>query len=149
TSEKIIADYFEEALKNCSNARNLCNWIIVEFAGRLKETGKNLAEYGIPALHLGKLVSMIEKGTITGKIAKAVADDMVADPQKDPEQIVAENPDYKPVHDQGEIGLLVDKVIAENAQSVADYKAGRDKAFAFLVGQVMKLSRGKASPQVV
>ena len=69
---------------------------------------------------------------------KSVADDMVATPGIDCEAIVAANPDYQPVHDQGEIELLVDKVLAENAQSVADYKAGRDKAFAYLVGQVMQ-----------
>lgn len=149
TSEKAIADYFEEALKHCSNAKLLCNWIITEFAGRLKDTGKNIIGFGIPASHVGKLVKMIEKGTITGRIAKDVADDMVQAPGKDPEEIVAANPDYRPVHDQGEIEKYVDQVLADNAQSITDFKAGRDKAFAFLVGQVMKLSRGKASPQVV
>ncbi|MBA3957138.1 MAG: Asp-tRNA(Asn)/Glu-tRNA(Gln) amidotransferase subunit GatB [Parachlamydiaceae bacterium] len=149
TSEKPLADYFEEALKTCSNARNLCNWIIVEFAGRFKDTGKSLLTSGIPPVQVGKLVNMIEKGTITGRIAKAVADDMVANVGKDCEQIVAENPDYSPVHDIDEISKLVDQVVSENSQSVADFKAGRDKAFGFLVGQVMKLSRGKASPQVV
>lgn len=149
TSDKPLADYFEEALQHCKNARSLCNWIVVEFAGRFKDTGKNLISCGIPSSHLGKLVNMIDKGVITGRIAKDVADDMVESPNKDPEQIVAENPDYNPVHDQGEIELLVNQVLSENAQSVADFKAGRDKAFAFLVGQVMKLSKGKASPQVV
>jgi len=149
TSDKPTADYFEQGLQLCNNARSLCNWIIIEFAGRLKDTGKNLITYGIPASHVAKLVDLIDKGTITGRIAKAVADDMVTSPGKNPEQIVKENPDYSPVHDQAEIEQLVDKVLAENAQSVTDFKAGRDKAFAFLVGQVMKLSKGKASPQVV
>lgn len=149
TSDKQVADYFEDALKGCSNARNLCNWITVEFAGRYKDTGKSLLTSGITAQHLAKLVNMIETGKITGKIAKSVADDMVENVGKDPEQIVAENPDYNPVHDQGEIEKLVDQILAENAQSIVDYKAGRDKAFGYLVGQVMKLSRGKAAPQVV
>lgn len=148
-SDKPLADYFEEGLKISHNARNLCNWIIVEFAGRFKDSGKSLLTAGIPAAHVGKLVNMIDQGVITGKIAKAVADEMVAHPGKDPAEIVAENPDFQPVHDQNEIEILVDKVIAENAQSVADFKAGRDKAFAYLVGQVMKLSRGKASPPIV
>lgn len=148
-SDKSTADYFEEALKSCSNARSLCNWIIVEFAGRYKDSGKTLLNSGIPAHHLAKLVNMIDKGTITGRIAKTVADEMVQNPGKDPEQIVAENPDFQPVHDTKEIELLVDQVLAANGQSVVDFKAGRDKAFAFLVGQVMKLSKGKASPQIV
>lgn len=148
-SEKSLADYFEDALSSGKNARSLCNWIITEFAGRYKDTGKSLLNAGIPPLHVGKLVSMIDQGVITGRIAKQVADEMVANPGKDPEEIVSANPNLQPVHDQGEIERLVDKVIAENGQSVLDYQAGKGKAFAFLVGQVMKLSSGKASPQVV
>lgn len=149
TAEKKLADYFEEALTCCTNARNLCNWIIVEFAGRFKDTGKSLLDSGILAKHVGKLVSLIDQGTITGRIAKDVADDMVANPGKDPQAIVAENPDYKPVHDTAELQKLVAKVLEENPQSIIDFKAGRDKAFAFLVGQIMKLTKGKASPQIV
>lgn len=149
TSDKPVADYFEEALKICPNARSLCNWIVVEFAGRLKDTGKTILQTGIPASQVAKLVNMIDQGKITGKIAKSVADDMLANPAKDCEQIVAENPDYTPMHDQGELEQYVNQVIAENAQSVDDYKNGKDRAFGFLVGQVMKLSRGKASPGIV
>lgn len=148
-SEKKLADYFEEALKTHMNAKVICNWIITEFAGRLKESGKSLLETGIAPSHVAKLVKMIDDKVITGRIAKSVADAMVATPGTDPEAIVAANPDFQPVHDTGEIEILVDKVLAENPQSIADYKAGRDKAFAFLVGQVMKLSRGKASPEIV
>lgn len=149
TSDKLVADYFEEALKLCDNAKSLCNWIIVEFAGRLKDTGKTLVDCGIPPKHLAALISMIDKGTITGRMAKAVAGDMVASPGKDPARIVAENPDYSPVSDHKQIEQMVDQVLAEHTQSVNDFKAGRDKAFAFLVGQVMKLTKGKASPQIV
>jgi aspartyl-tRNA(Asn)/glutamyl-tRNA(Gln) amidotransferase subunit B len=149
TSDKKLADFFEEALTLCSNARSLCNWLVVEFAGRLKDRGQSVIDIGFSPAHFAKLVNMIDKGVITGRIAKAVADDMVAHPGKDPEKIVAENPDYNPLHDVAEIELLVDKVLAENPQSITDYKAGRDKAFAFLVGQVMKLTRGKASPSIV
>jgi aspartyl-tRNA(Asn)/glutamyl-tRNA(Gln) amidotransferase subunit B len=149
TSDKPLADYFEEALKTCSNARNLCNWIIVEFAGRLKDTGENIISIGIRPEHIASLVNLIDKGTITGKIAKSVADDMVDKPGMDPAEIVAANPDYQPLNDQAQIEGFVDQVITNNGQSVADYKDGRDKAFAFLVGQVMKLCKGKASPQLV
>lgn len=148
-SDKPLSDYFEEGLKMCSNARSLCNWIVVEFTGRLKDTGKNILQLGISASNIAKLVNMIESGRITGKIAKSVADDMVQHPEKDCEQIVAENAEYTPVHDTKEIEGYVDQVLAENAPSVADYRAGKEKAFGFLVGQVMKLSRGKASPAIV
>ena len=148
-NDKQLSDYFEEALALCNHPRLLCNWITVEFVGRYKESGKSLLNSGILPRHIAKLIQLIDQNKITGRIAKSVADDMVANPGIDPELIVEKNPDYQPVADTGEIEPLVDQVLAENAQSVADFKAGREKAFAFLVGQVMKLSRGKASPQVV
>lgn len=149
TTDKPLADYFEQALKTCGNARSLCNWIVVEFAGRLKETDKTLLTLGVPPTEIASLVNLIDEGKITGRIAKSVADDLVIHPHKTVAQIVAENPDYQPLHDTEEIAHYVDEVVANNPQSVADFKSGREKAFAALVGQVMKLSRGKASPQVV
>lgn len=148
-NEKKLSEYFEEALKTCSNARGLCNWLTVEFSGRLKESGKNLWDIGITAQHVGHLVEMIDKSIITGKIAKGVADYMIANPGKDPRQIVEENPDFKPMSDVSAIDALVNQVLKENPQSIIDYKAGKDKAFNFLVGQVMKLCKGKASPNIV
>jgi aspartyl-tRNA(Asn)/glutamyl-tRNA(Gln) amidotransferase subunit B len=149
TTDKPLADYFEEGLKLCANARSLCNWIVVEFAGRLKESNRTIAEVGIPAKEVADLVNMIDAGTITGKIAKSVADDLLRNPQKTVLEIVTDNPDYQPLHDADEISRYVDEVLAENPQSVADFRAGKEKAFAALVGQVMKRSRGKASPKLV
>jgi aspartyl-tRNA(Asn)/glutamyl-tRNA(Gln) amidotransferase subunit B len=149
TLDKKLADYFEEALQTCTNARSLSNWLLVEFPGRLKESGRNIITVGIPPFHVAALVNMIEKETITGRIAKSVADDMVAHPGLDPQQIVAGNTDYQPLTDHAEIEGYVKQVLAENPQSIIDFLAGREKAFAFLVGQVMKLSRGKASPALV
>lgn len=148
-NEKPLSDYFEETLKFCNSPRLLCNWITVEFAGRLKESGQTLTDIGIPPQHLAKLIEMIEQNRITGRIAKSVADDMILSPHLNPETIVAKNPDYLPTSDIGSIEPIVDQVLAENPQSVADFKAGREKAFAYLVGAVMKLTRGKASPQIV
>lgn len=149
TSDKVLASYFEQALKHSSNARSLCNWMIVELAGRLKDSGEDIISVGIKPEHLASLVNLIDQGTITGRIAKSVADEMVNHPGIDPIEIVKANPDYHPLTDHSEIERMVDQVMAANPQSIADYKAGRDKAFAFLVGQVMKLCRGKASPQLV
>jgi aspartyl-tRNA(Asn)/glutamyl-tRNA(Gln) amidotransferase subunit B len=148
-NEKALSDYFEEANALCMNPRSLCNWMTVEFSGRLKDSGKNLAEIGIPPKHLAKLIQMIDSQKITGRIAKDVADDMVASPGLDPEAIVNQNPDYQPMDDTAAIEAIVDAVLLANPQSIIDFKAGRDKAFAFLVGQVMKETRGKASPQIV
>lgn len=149
TSDKLLADYFEQALQICGNARSVCNWIIVEFAGRYKETGKTLLTSGIPSAHVGMLVRMIDDKTITGRMAKEVADEMVAQPEKSPEEIVAANASYRPVGDLAIIEPIVDEVLRENAQSIEDFKKGKDKAFSFLVGQVMKRTKGQATPEVV
>lgn len=149
TNEKTLSDYFEKAMETCKNPVNLCNWIIVEFQGRFKDTGVTLPGSLISAENVAKLVNLIEDKKITGKIAKSVADDMIRLDGKDCEAIVKENPDYQPVHDTDEIEKYIDQVLAENEQSVADFKNGKEKAFGFLVGQVMKLSRGKAAPSLV
>lgn len=148
-NDKSLSDYFEAALALCHLPRQLCNWITVEFAGRLKESGKTLQSINLSPAHLAQLVAMVDQNKITGKIAKAVADEMVANPAFSPEFIVSRNPDYQPVGDLSSLEPIIDQVLAENPQSIADFKAGRDRAFAFLVGQVMKLTRGKASPQIV
>jgi aspartyl-tRNA(Asn)/glutamyl-tRNA(Gln) amidotransferase subunit B len=148
-NDKPLCDYFEEALKNCSHPRALCNWITVEFVGRLKESGMTLKSSGIPPAHVAELIALIEKGTITGKIAKLIADEMVLSPAKSPSALVQENPDYQPVSDTGAIEAMVDEVLLENPQSIADFKAGRTKAYAHLVGQVMKKCRGKADPAIL
>jgi aspartyl-tRNA(Asn)/glutamyl-tRNA(Gln) amidotransferase subunit B len=149
-SEKEVSDYFEEALSYYSvNPKALCNWITSEFPGRLKEHGTSLKGMGIHPENLAKLVKMIDKGTITGRIAKQVADEMVSSRGKDSEEIVQSNPDYQPLSDVSSVEPIVDEVLAAHEQSVLDYKAGKNKALAFLVGQIMKKTRGKAPPQVV
>ena len=148
-SEKSLADYFEEALKQGPQAKPLANWIVVEFAGRLKEKGEDIWACGLPAEHVGSLVSMIESGEITGKIAKKVADEMLLAREKSPKEIVAERPDFQPMTDTSALEALVDQVLAEQSQSVQDYLNGKEKAFGFLVGQVMKATKGQASPPIV
>lgn len=148
-NDKPLADFFEEGLKHTSNARSLCNWITVEFVGRCKEKEISLFDLNISAEHIAHLVNLIDEKTITGKIAKAVADDMMQQPQKDPIQLVKENPDYLPVSDNASVEKFIIQAMDENPQSVDDYRAGKTKAFAYLVGQVMKLSKGKCSPQLL
>lgn len=149
TNEKSLADYFEEGLKFCSNPKALCNWITVEFVGRFKEKNAVLQQSDLSAHEIGKLVNLIDSGVITGKIAKKVADEMVANPQKGCEAIINENPEYRPVHDTKAIEAIIDQVLAENQQSVNDFLAGKTKAFGFLIGQVMKASKDMAAPAVV
>ena len=146
THDRLLADYFEEALEHHNNPRSIANWITSEFAGRLGE--KPIYQSGILPQHVAKLCALIEAGTITGKIAKSVADDMLKNPQ-DPQTIVKANPDYQPLTDSGEIESIVDAVLAENPESITLFRSGRERAFGFLVGQVMKKTGGKANPKLV
>ena len=148
-NEKSLCDYFEEGLSICKNPKSLANWILVEFVGRIKDSGKTLKEFGLLSKEVASLVNKIEEGTLTGKIAKSVADDMVANPLLTCDEIIEKNPDYKPLSDTASIEKLIDQVLAENPQSITDYKAGKTKAFAYLIGQVMKLCKGTASPSIV
>lgn len=148
-NEKKLSDYFEGGLKFCSHASDLCNWITVEFVGRLKESGIPIYESGISSEHIATLVNLINQKKITGRMAKEVADIMVKTKTKDPELIIKQNPNFQPIHDTSAIESFVDQVLKENPQSAVDFKAGKDKAFNYLVGQVMKLSKGKASPDIV
>jgi aspartyl-tRNA(Asn)/glutamyl-tRNA(Gln) amidotransferase subunit B len=92
---------------------------------------------------------MLQRGMVTGKTAKSVADDMVATPGMSPMTIVENNPSYRPFANSQELGVIVQEVVRENGQSVIDFRAGKDRAFSFLVGQVMKRTKGSASPEEV
>lgn len=148
-NDKPLSDYFEQGLLLCSNPKTLCNWICVEFVGRLKDTGKHLLDIGLPAAHIAELVELVESKTITGKIAKVIADEMVKAPHLSAKKLIAENPDFLPLSDVDAVEKLIDEVLANNLQSVTDYRNGIEKAFHYLTGQIMKASKGKASPDVV
>lgn len=148
-NDKSLALFFEEALTYCSHAKALCNWMVVEFAGRLKEKGKRLVQSGITPKNVAQLVQLIDSGRLTGKMAKEVADLMVLTPTKEPEAIIQEHPEFSPIVDSQVLETIIDQVFEEEKTSVQDYKAGKSKAFGFLVGQVMKKTQGKASPPLV
>lgn len=149
TQSKKLSDYFEEACAAFPQPKTIANWITVEFAGRLKESGQVLWKTDIPSRHIGELVLLIDTGKITGKIAKSVADEMVLHPHLSPSAIVQANPDFQPLQDLQTIEMFVDQVLEAHPDAVADFLAGKQKSFAFLVGQVMKLSRGAAPPEIV
>lgn len=148
-SDPKLCHFFDTALKLCPHAKSLVTWILVEFPGRLKELNKNLFTAHITPEHVAELVMMIESKAITGKIAKTVADRMVEHPRKSPQAIVDADENLKPMSDTGSLEAIVNQVLEANPQSIIDFKNGKDKAFAFLVGQVMKLTKGTASPDLV
>ncbi len=148
-NDKLLADYFEKGLKNTPHASLLCNWMTVEFVGRFKDIDKLLYHSSILPEHIAKLVNFIHEKKITGRIAKEVADIMVQNQGKDPECIINNNPNFQALNDEKMIEAFVIRVLDENASSIEAFKKGKDKAFNFLVGQVMKYSKGKASPEIV
>jgi|TARA_R110002126_G_scaffold13118_2_gene56328 aspartyl-tRNA(Asn)/glutamyl-tRNA(Gln) amidotransferase subunit B len=145
-STRVRADYYE-TVANDRDAKLAANWVINELLGILNKDGKQIEDSPISSENLGKLVGLISDDTISGRIAKDVFAEMY-ETSKDPEVIVEEK-GLKQVTDTGAIEALIDKVIADNMDKVEQYRSGKDKLFGFFVGQVMKVSQGKANPQMV
>ncbi|MCX7710773.1 MAG: Asp-tRNA(Asn)/Glu-tRNA(Gln) amidotransferase subunit GatB [Clostridia bacterium] len=147
TSSKRLADFFEEAVSKNSNTKAVSNWIMGDLMRILKEKNLEVDQIPFPAEYLANLIGLIDKGTISGTIAKKVFEKMF-DSGKDPQVIVKEE-GLEVVSDEGALVEVVKKILESNPQSVADYKSGKEKAFGFLVGQAMKETRGKANPQLI
>lgn len=147
TEEREMAEYFEAVVKKCKNAKVASNWIMTELLRELNDSKKSITESPIKASQLGELILLIENKTISGKIAKQVFETMYKT-SKDPADIVAAE-GLVQISDSAQIEKLVDEVIKNNPKQTDDYRAGRDKLFGFFVGQVMKLTKGQANPELV
>ena len=147
TSSKYLSDLFEKASEICGNHKAVNNWIISDISRILNETEMDPIEIPFDANQLAKLVILIDKGTISSSIGKKVLTELFENP-RDPEDIIKEN-GWIQISDEGAIKEVVLKIIEANPQSVADFKAGKDRALGFLVGQAMKETKGKANPQML
>ena len=147
TSSKHLSDLFERANNVCNNPKAVSNWIMSDIIKILNEEGIEADKLPFSAEQLGKLINLIDKKTISTSIAKTVLEEMTVN-QKDPEEIIKEKGLIQ-ISDEGAIKEIVLKILEENPQSIADYKAGRDRALGFLVGQAMKQTKGKANPQML
>ena len=147
TSSKYLSDLFEDAIKVCNNPRAVNNWIISDISRILNETETEPIAIPFDANQLGKLVILIDKGTISTKIGKQVLEELFENP-RDPEDIIKEK-GWVQISDEGAIKEVVMKILEANPQSIADYKAGKDRALGFLVGQAMKETKGKANPKML
>lgn len=150
--ERETATYFEEALKflkplNTKTAKLLVNWLLGELFGALNRENKTIEECPVSAAHLAGLINEIQAGVISGKIAKEVFTLMWE--SGDEAAALIEEHGLKQVSDDGPILIIIDKVLAENPDKVAEYQAGKDKLFGFFVGLVMKNMAGKANPELV
>ena len=147
TASKYLSDLFEKAIEVCHNPKAVCNWIISDISRILNETEMEPIAIPFDANQLGKLVVLIDKGTISSSIGKKVLVELFENP-RDPEEIIKEK-GWIQISDEGAIKEVVMKILEVNPQSVADFKAGKDRALGFLVGQAMKETKGKANPKML
>ncbi len=147
TSSKYFSDLFEGATKICNNPKAVSNWIMTDIIKELNEKELEPSDIPFKSDELGNLVVLIDKGTISSSIAKKVLQEMFENP-RDPQKIIEEK-GWIQISDEGAIKEVVLKILEANPQSVVDFKAGKDKALGFLVGQAMKETKGKANPQML
>lgn len=146
TSSLEMANYFDEMMKEGISSKNAVTWLTVELQGRLKE-GVTIEQSSIEAKTLATLVKRIEDNTISGKAAKEVLDYLMENSSSVDEAI--EKLGLKQVSDDGALLAIIDEILNANQDKVAEYKAGKEKMFAFFVGQTMKASKGTANPNRV
>jgi aspartyl-tRNA(Asn)/glutamyl-tRNA(Gln) amidotransferase subunit B len=150
TASLDIADYYEAAVAAAgkASAKPCANWVTVDLAARLNKEGKEIAESPVSAAQLGGLLARIVDNTISNNIAKKVFEALWSGEGQSADEII-EKQGLKQITDSGAIETLIDEVLTANAAMVAEFKAGKEKAFNALVGQAMKATKGKANPQQV
>jgi len=148
TSSKYLSNMFEKASSICGNRKAVSNWLLSDVSRILNEKELEPDQIPFEADKLAEIIILIEKGTISSSIAKKVLEEVFNTPEKMPSKIIEEK-GWVQISDEGAIKEVVFKILEANPQSVTDYKAGKDKALGFLVGQAMKETRGKANPQML
>ena len=147
TESKHMADVFEATTKICGKPKKVSNWLMGETMRLLKEKDMEAEDINFSPVNLAKLVELTEAGTINSSVAKDVFEKIFTE-DIDPEQYVEEN-GLKNMNDEGELRATIQKILDDNPQSVADYRSGKEKALAFIVGQTMRATKGKANPGIV
>lgn len=151
TASKYLSNIFEESEKICKNAKASANWLLSDISRILNENEMEASEIPFTGKELASLILLIDKGTISSAIGKKVVEELFTlsrDEMKDPEEIIKEK-GWIQISDEGAIKEVVLKILEANPQSVADFKAGKDRALKFLLGQAMKETKGKANPQML
>ena len=146
-STKAMAEYFDEAAKHTEDSKGIANWLLGDVSAYLNSENIAIEQFPITPANLGEMVNLINKGVLSSKLAKKVFAEMLKT-GKTPQALVKEL-GLEQISDEGAIVKIVEETLAENPQSIIDYKAGKDRALGFLVGQIMKKSRGKANPEMV
>ncbi len=147
TADRDLADYYEETVRLCGKPKIASNWVMGDFLAYLNEEKLEVTESPVTPRTLAELIEIIEDGTISGKIAKEVFEDMWKS-EKDPREIVEEK-GLVQITDTAELEKIVEEVLAASQKQLEQYKSGKTQLFGFFVGQTMKATRGKANPQIV
>ena len=147
TASKYLSNMFEAASDICNNHKAVANWLLSDVSRILNEQEKEANQIPFTSEQLAKMIRLIDKGTISSAIGKKVLEELFENP-KDPEEIIKEK-GWIQISDEGAIKEVVIKILKANPQSIADFKAGKDRALGFLVGQAMKETKGKANPQML
>ncbi len=147
TMTRAMADYFDAVMEHTADAKTATNWLMGDVSAYLNNAGITITEFAVKPADLAQLVALINKGVLSSKLAKAVFEEMVAS-GKTPEAIVKEK-GLEQISDQGALEAIVDETLAENPKSIEDFRAGKDRALGFLVGQIMKKTKGKANPAMI
>jgi aspartyl-tRNA(Asn)/glutamyl-tRNA(Gln) amidotransferase subunit B len=146
TMSKALAGYYEATIKVHDDPKTVSNWVMVELLGRLNKDGKDITQSPIPPERLGAMLGLLAKGTISGKMAKEFFDEMYAT-GADPADILKKKGGQ--ISDPAEVERIIREILAANPAAASEYRGGKEGAFNFLIGQVMKATRGKANPQLV
>ena len=145
-SDQAVSSYYEEVAKN-SDYKLAATWLMGDLFATLNKEGKEISESPVSAKNLAQMINLIKDGTISGKIAKTVFEEMVKH-DGDPSKIVEEK-GLKQTSDPKEIENTIDKILSSNQDKVQQYKSGKEKLFGFFVGQVMKEMKGKGNPRMI
>ena len=144
TVSKPLADYFESCVKLFNQPKSVSNWVMGELLRELNNSGTAVGDSPVSPERLVSLLKLVDNGTISLKVAREIFPELYAS-KMSPEQIVQEK-GLTQVSDEGALGKIIDEVIAKNPAQVAQYRSGKEQVFGFFVGQVMKVSGGKANP---
>ena len=147
TSSKALAVYFETATAEFPQPKTVSNWIMSELMKQLKRDEREIEDCPVPPENLAELLSLMDTGVISGKIAKTVFDDMYTTGRK--AKAIVEEKGLTQVKDEGAIEAIIDEILRENPTEVELYRGGKEKLFSFFVGQAMRKTKGKANPQLV
>lgn len=145
-ANKELSEFFERVMKSTKNAKSACNWLLSDVSAWLNKHETLITDCALKPEDLAKMIGMVDSGKISSAQAKELVDDIMQG--RDPEQ-AAEAKGLKQVSDSGALSAMVNEVLDANPQAIEDFRSGKDRAVGFLVGQVMKKSRGQANPGMV